>query len=120
MPRALGGSDDDDNLVMLCKWCHRQAPNHINPEYMQRFIWDTSAVDDYLVKIQAALHYYKKMFDEPIPDGLSYADWEQIRREFFTNERITVHFGEHGKLNAATIAAEMREIVTTYKLDTPN
>lgn len=37
VPSALGGADEPHNLVLLCKRCHREAPNVADPRYM--WIW---------------------------------------------------------------------------------
>lgn len=46
VPRALGGEDDPQNLVLLCSTCHRDAPNVGEPQYMidwmtaREYFWD--------------------------------------------------------------------------------
>ncbi|MEK2144959.1 HNH endonuclease [Vibrio parahaemolyticus] len=34
IPRALGGSEQPSNLVLLCGQCHSEAPNVNDPEFM--------------------------------------------------------------------------------------
>jgi 5-methylcytosine-specific restriction endonuclease McrA len=38
VPRALGGDESPSNLVLLCRPCHRDAPNVGDPSYMLRGI----------------------------------------------------------------------------------
>ncbi len=38
VPRALGGDESPSNLVLLCKRCHRDAPNVGDAVYMLRWI----------------------------------------------------------------------------------
>jgi len=37
-PRALGGSDDPENIVLLCNSCHRDAPDYADPSFMIQWI----------------------------------------------------------------------------------
>jgi hypothetical protein len=37
-PRALGGSDDPENIVLLCNPCHREAPDYVDPSFMIQWI----------------------------------------------------------------------------------
>ena len=37
-PKSLGGSNNVDNLVLLCKRCHSKAPNLKNKEIMIKYI----------------------------------------------------------------------------------
>jgi 5-methylcytosine-specific restriction endonuclease McrA len=38
VPRTLGGDESPSNLVLLCRRCHRDAPNVGHPTYMLRWI----------------------------------------------------------------------------------
>ena len=40
-PKELGGSDECDNLVLLCKRCHSKAPNIKYKEVMIKYIHET-------------------------------------------------------------------------------
>lgn len=39
VPRSLGGSDDASNLVLLCRSCHRKAPNTDDAAYMLEWVY---------------------------------------------------------------------------------
>lgn len=38
IPRAKGGPDTPDNLVLLCSECHKEAPDCLDPNIMLRWI----------------------------------------------------------------------------------
>jgi len=38
IPESRGGSSDPKNLLLLCKECHREAPDSINPMFMTSFV----------------------------------------------------------------------------------
>ena len=38
VPRTLGGDESPSNLVLLCRRCHRDAPNVGHPTYVLRWI----------------------------------------------------------------------------------
>lgn len=38
IPHALGGKDEPENLVLLCKRCHADGPNVTDPEVMWEWI----------------------------------------------------------------------------------
>ena len=40
VPHSLGGSDDEDNLFLLCKKCHAQSPDVLKKEYFLKYIYD--------------------------------------------------------------------------------
>src|SRR5262249_14409457 len=37
VPRSLGGTNEPENLVLLCKFCHRENPNVADPSFM--WVW---------------------------------------------------------------------------------
>ena len=41
-PKSLGGSNECDNLVLLCKRCHSKAPNIRHKEVMIRYVHETA------------------------------------------------------------------------------
>ena len=38
VPRALGGTDSPQNIVLLCDRCHRESPDCTNPRHMHSWI----------------------------------------------------------------------------------
>lgn len=43
VPRSIGGEDVPSNYVMLCRWCHDQAPNVPDASFMWQWIRETHA-----------------------------------------------------------------------------
>lgn len=43
VPRSIGGQDVPSNYVMLCRWCHDQAPNVPDASFMWQWIRETHA-----------------------------------------------------------------------------
>ena len=41
VPRSLGGSDEPDNLFLLCKRCHLLTPDYTNPSYFIRYVYNS-------------------------------------------------------------------------------
>ena len=44
IPKALGGTDEPSNLVLLCSRCHLEAPEENDPEAMWKWIKLTKIV----------------------------------------------------------------------------
>lgn len=38
VPDSRGGSNDVSNLLLLCKECHKEAPDSINPAFMKTYV----------------------------------------------------------------------------------
>ncbi|GGT71381.1 HNH endonuclease [Streptomyces coeruleorubidus] len=38
IPKSLGGPDDASNLLLLCRPCHQESPDWVDPEQMTRWI----------------------------------------------------------------------------------
>jgi len=43
VPRSIGGQDVPSNYVLLCRWCHDEAPNVPDASYMWQWIRETHA-----------------------------------------------------------------------------
>ncbi len=106
VPKARGGALVAANLVLLCRRCHREAPNVADPRFM--WIWlRATSVPFYETWIWSkALQEFEKMFGR-LPfagqnaDELLNCDWKPVAREEW--EKTVIHFGE-GRLNPATLA----------------
>ena len=104
VPRALGGQDSADNLVLLCQRCHKLAPNVNDPSFM--WFWlRARAVPFYDIEwIVSGLEEYQRLFGKspfcgpllPDPAGLKY-----LVKKF--REQAIIHFGE-GRPNPSTLA----------------
>lgn len=43
IPKSMGGKDDPSNLVLLCKKCHKEAPNVKDENFMWQWIERTNS-----------------------------------------------------------------------------
>lgn len=104
VPRSLGGSNRADNLVLLCRRCHIQAPNVKDPSFM--WFWLRShAVPLYDAEwIISGLEEYQRLFGKRTFSSLKSLDISQLKRmvEKFRRQAI-IHFGE-GRPNPSTLA----------------
>ncbi len=106
-PRALGGSDEADNLVLLCADCHRDAPDvldpqwmlawmHARPSWLERSIGQlASLLADFGVTVEvAAATVSDPVFREwavkkVVPhfgEGISLSSWVSLVAEYVTAE----------------------------------
>ena len=82
IPYCLGGADIASNYVLLCKECHRDAPNTKNPDDMWHWIKSNKTVlkftDTY--KFSKALEMFKKKegydFFESVKDNDTWLEEE--------------------------------------------
>lgn len=114
VPRALGGSDDVSNLILLCGQCHAEAPNVSDPEFMWTWLrahaavlygtyWYIRGVREY------ELIYGKALLDECIQDSSILLPKIHASLAKYM-EQTSTHWGQ-GKINPATIAWLLRQIV---------
>lgn len=116
VPASLGGAATPDNLVLLCRRCHREAPNHQNPEFMWIWLRATGVPLYGTYWTIRGWEEFQIMFGRMPLDwiaGLG-ADASALRDEFYDElgrefEKTTVHFGE-GRLNPSTIACVIAEV----------
>ena len=40
IPKALGGSDEPNNLFLMCEECHRESPDYSNPIFFFEFVYN--------------------------------------------------------------------------------
>ena len=111
VPRALRGSEEPSNLVLLCGQCHAEAPNVADPEFM--WIW---------LRAHAAIFYGQYWYDRGIREyefvygTKPFAEIKKVEsllpRLRKTIERYlkqtSTHWGQ-GKINPATIAWLLRQ-----------
>ena len=121
IPKALGGSDQPSNLVLLCIRCHREAPNFPDPNFMWLWIKKTPVAmaknypfaagmyDSYW--IVRGFQEYEQMFGRSplstiVCENAEKADQAlQMFRKLLDEEfkKAKIHWGE-GRLNPSTIA----------------
>lgn len=113
VPSALGGADEPHNLVLLCKRCHREAPNVADPRYMWIWLRKTCVPFYDTFWTWRALKEYEQMFGGPPlsrfdesafsanREGLIRKRFEELLRQMLT--QAIIHYGE-GRLNPSTLA----------------
>jgi|GEM_PF-1418063 len=115
IPNSRGGSNQPENLVLLCKRCHRQAPNISDPRYM--WIWlraNASGMYDSAHLARATFEFYvmfgRKPFEGMVPEGLEKA-MDRVMEIF---RSTVVHYGEsyRNPVTEACIFARVEELVT--------
>ncbi len=116
IPHSVGGSDDVDNLVILCKACHLEAPNTTSVEFFHAWLNERNKSLEgpgaVLWKLCA------EFLTNPPPEAKAIEDWyyslprEEGRAKLATavrkaNERLqpTRHWGALGDWNYATTKA---------------
>ena len=60
-PKTLGGSNDFDNLVLLCKRCHSKAPNIKIKEIMLEYIHKES--ENYIGLLHIHKEHFKNIYE---------------------------------------------------------
>jgi hypothetical protein len=72
IPRALGGADTPDNLIILCRRCHVVAPDVKDPEFMWEWLHKTMARADWThTRMREALLDYEYLFGPfPLPSAV--------------------------------------------------
>jgi HNH endonuclease len=113
VPRALGGTEEPSNLVLLCGQCHAEAPNVAEPEFMWMWLRAHAASVYGTYWYNRGLNEYKFLFGtEPFVDVNHAAlllPELRIAIERYVRQTST-HWGQ-GKLNPATIAWLLRQVV---------
>jgi hypothetical protein len=131
IPSSLGGANKPENLVLLCAFCHREAPNVNCKDTMWAWIKNTStAFYDtlrYLMAFEAYEKIYgvkfqsevQKVFVSKFPEQTTsdnqvfFEVFGQIYGEKLT-PNTTIHFGE-GQTNPSTKAFLLREVLLALK-----
>ncbi|AXB43979.1 HNH endonuclease [Amycolatopsis albispora] len=115
IPDSLGGRASPDNLVLLCGRCHREAPNHAEPEYMWRWLRATCVplYDTYWTirgTAEFEVMFGRKPLECLLAAGIAVDELTDGFRAVLKDEfaRAVIHFGE-GRLNPSTIACIMAE-----------
>lgn len=120
VPRALGGSEAPDNLVLLCAQCHAEAPNVVDPDFM--WVWlRAHAVPCYgTYWHQRGFREYELIFGETPFAGLEPGDGFLDRARLIFKELYpgtSTHWGQ-GNVNPATLAWILRKIDQSARHET--
>lgn len=120
IPHARGGDDTPSNLVLLCKRCHLENPNVVDPEMMWDWLkaYQTSFYDTFW--IVQGFQEYQKIYGQDFFEQLQkfgVTEVEQVKSLMSEKMKGSIrHFGEP-HLNKATVAGILRMI---YKDITKN
>jgi hypothetical protein len=115
VPRSLGGSDEPSNLVLLCRSCHRKAPNTDDAQYM--LDWVRGYADREAARFEETAREIQRLLIER--NGRERAEElaERVmlhRREEFSRllaTRSSRHFGDG--INAATFVWAFEQAATS-------
>jgi hypothetical protein len=110
VPDSLGGADHPSNLVLLCKHCHREAPNIADSRFMWIWIRETCKPFYDTYWRERGIEEFEKMFKRkpffpPEKYHMTQEEVEVFMKEEMEEEvkKVIVHFGE-GMLNPSTYA----------------
>ena len=105
IPRALGGKDKPENLVLLCQRCHREAPNVSDPSFiwiwLRRYanpLYDT----DWIVRGYEEFEriFRRKPFQGVHEDVPQSQIIEALKKH---RKKMIIHYGE-GRPNPSSVA----------------
>ncbi|MCV6636236.1 HNH endonuclease signature motif containing protein [Candidatus Albibeggiatoa sp. nov. NOAA] len=122
VPHALGGSEEPNNLVLLCSQCHAEAPNVADSEFM--WTW---------LRSHAVSFYGSYWYSRGLQEFEFIYGRKPLSRFFEKNEssllpklntiiskymnQTNTHWGQ-GQINPATIAWLLRQVEIELENDT--
>jgi hypothetical protein len=120
VPRALGGSEEPSNLVLLCAQCHAEAPNVADPEFMWKWLRAHAASSYGTYWYQRGLQEYEFIFGKKPFAEVSNAS--SVAAKFHTAiaryiKQTSTHWGQ-GKMNPATMAWLLWQVEQEAQNDT--
>jgi len=65
--KGTGGSNEPSNLVLLCSFCHGQAPMTTFPAIMERWI-DQPRASELISRVQAGIEDAQQVLEAPLPE----------------------------------------------------
>lgn len=119
IPASLGGEDKPSNLVLLCRRCHLENPNVLDPEIMWDWLraYGTALYDTFWI-LQGAKEY-EFIYHKSLAEELKVRDiddmdkFNKIVAEELQN--TTFHYG-HPYLNSGTLAGVLRIALKKYTI----
>ena len=99
VPKALGGTDVPENIVLLCNRCHHDAPDYVDPSFMIEWIKARPANP---FGLNFGVRELARAFEDIGADIQSMTDipWDPFRK--FIKDRVNTHGAQ---LTASTAAA---------------
>ena len=98
VPFFLGGECKPSNMVVLCSFCHKAAPDHKDPAQMERFICSREPVFSELCNGVHAI-VGRSGIDNNTMD--LFGD-NAIREEFISSYRFNISHGCHDRISAVS------------------
>lgn len=117
VPHSLGGKDEPNNYVLLCKLCHEENPNVSNPKIM----WDwlkahkTDFYDTYWTL--RGMEEYKFIYGKSLEQEFEQLGIKQEEASLLLRNKMNEaswHFGRP-RMNSATIAGIFRMMIMEFK-----
>jgi hypothetical protein len=112
IPHSLGGVDMPHNYVLLCKDCHKIAPDITNPKYMWEWIKSNKTTFGLTntYRIEKALSLFKERrgydFIDIIKKGISMNDVIP-KLKFVMDNNIQTHFNKYGSETLYALLCEL-------------
>ena len=96
--KQFGGSDKVDNFVLLCKPCHKEAPDFNQKDKMWDWIWRTSEINHTNFSAKELIREYKYIFGDDITTQLYAIDRLSIdpKTEKKLNKVLDKHWKKAG------------------------
>ncbi|VUX10777.1 HNH endonuclease [Streptococcus constellatus] len=113
IPYSLGGGDSPSNLVLLCKRCHLENPNVVDPEIMWYWLkaYQTSFYDTFWI-VQGMEEYQKIYGQDFLKQLVQFGMTDDKKLQHLIKEKMRGsihHFGEP-HFNKVTVAGIFRMI----------
>ena len=107
IPRALGGSDSADNLILLCRNCHREAPDVNDSAFMLRWL-------------EATMHCHEiRVFQEVLEEVFNVIGREWLSNpspEDFDEDKFVNNFKDVYKTETSTHCGITSKSTSAYAL----
>jgi hypothetical protein len=107
IPKALGGSDSADNLILLCRNCHREAPDVNDSAFMLRWL-------------EATMHCHEiRVFQEVLEEVFNVIGREWLSNpspEDFDEDKFVNNFKDVYKTETSTHCGITSKSTSAYAL----
>jgi ribosomal protein L37E len=117
VPKSLGGSDDPSNLILMCKRCHKEAPNVKDKNFMWTWIEnDHGKMYDTYWTLRAFVEF-EKIFGRKPFSGQKFKKVKNLSRVIQTEmqDNAIVHYGESG-FNISTLVSLIKLVEDKFIL----
>jgi ribosomal protein L37E len=105
IPHSIGGSASPDNFVLLCRRCHREAPNVKDSSFMWQWLRAHAVpLYDTYWTIRGFDEFEKLFKRKPFADVPHDFSRDEIDEMLSTYMRDVIHHFGEGRLNPSTIA----------------